>query len=354
MQPTSRSLVAKLALWETMYESETYKGGNIMFRELRNTALGAALAIGFVALSTVSASTQDYPTKPINFVVGFSAGGFADSMGRILAQGISERLGQPVVVENKGGGSGNIAAASVAASDADGYTVLVTTASLGLSQSTRNDLEYKISDLTAVAIPVASAETLAAHPSVPATNLAELIAWAKTQDTVTLGNAGVGTGSQVTTAYFLTKLAGLDNLVEVGYKGGSNARQAAISGEVQLIGSSNSVYPVIREGLLNGIAIASDKPNPAVPGVATYEEQGYKGFLASSWVGLFVPAGTDAAVQEALNAAVNDMLDDPAVLARFEEAGVTVEKRDLAASAAYFVQDADSWTKMVTALGIGK
>jgi len=315
----------------------------------------AKIAIAALFGATVAAPvrSQEYPTQPITFVVGFSAGGFADTMGRIIAQGVSDRLGQPVVVENKGGASGNIAAASVAASNADGYTVLVTTSSLGLSQSLGKALEYSIDDLTAVAIPVSSAETLAAHPSVPATNIKELLAWAKEQDSVTLGNAGVGTGSQVAMSYFLTKVAGLNNLLEVGYRGGSKARQAAIAGEVQLIGSSNSVYPVIREGLLKGIAVAAAQPIDALPDTKTFVQQGYKDFVVSSWVGLFVPAGTDAAIQEALNAAVNDMLKDPDAIAKFNKAGVMTDTRSLADTKTFFTEDTAGWANMISALGLG-
>lgn len=323
-----------------------------MARFLGNSALGLTAALALAVFGTANVSAQEYPDKPINFIVGFSAGGFADSMGRIFAQGISDQLGQPAVVENRGGASGNIAATSVAAAEPDGYTVLVTTASLGLSQSTRNDLTYDIGDLAAVAIPVSSPETLASHPSVPAKNLAELVEWAKTQESVTLGNAGIGTGSQVTTAYFLTQLAGLNNIKQISYKGGSKARQAAISGEVQLVGSSNSVYPVIREGLLNGLAVAAEDRHDAIPDVPTYIEQGYDDFAVSSWVGLFVPAGTDEAIQEKLNAAVNKMLEDPDIQKRLKDAGVVTHHRDLSEAKSFFDKDTGNWTEMVKALGL--
>lgn len=317
------------------------------------TMTRVASAAAFVLASAVSTSAQEYPNKPIDFVVGFSPGGFADTMGRILAQGVSERLGQPVVVENQSGASGNNAAASVAAADPDGYTVLVTTSSLGLAKGMGRVVEFSLEDLAPVAIPVSSAETLAAHPSVPATNLDELLTWAKDQESVTLANAGVGTGSQVSMAYFLQKVAGLENLVEVGYRGGSNARQAAIAGEVQLIGSSNSVYPVIREGLLNGIAVAAAEPIGALPETQTFVDQGYDDFVVSSWVGLFVPADTDPAIQQALNDAVNDMLNDPEVMAKFEQAGVMVDARNLDDTKAFFAKDTESWATMINALGIG-
>lgn len=312
---------------------------------VRATLLGLGLAVSYAA----TAVAQSYPTQPITFVVGFSAGGFADTMGRIIADGVSRELGQPVVVENMGGAGGNIAAARVASAPADGYTVLVTTASFPLHEALGSPREFTLDDLTPVAIPISSPETLAVHPSVPVSNIAELIEWAGTQDTVTLGHAGVGTGSQVTASYFLNELAGLDNVVEVTYTGGGPANQAAISGEVQMVGSSNSVYPFIREGLLKGLAVASEEEHHAIPGVPTFIEQGYDGFAVSSWVGLVVPAGTDPAIIETLNAAVNATLADEASIERFTEAGAMMHERSVEEVAAFFEQDLALWREMVAA-----
>lgn len=317
----------------------------------RSAKTFAALALGLgltVSYGTV-ALAQDYPTQPITFVVGFSAGGFADTMGRIIAEGVSRELGQPVVVENQGGAGGDIAAAHVAASEPNGYTVLVTTASFSLSEALQSQREYHVSDLAPVAVPVSSPETLAAHPSVPATNIAEFIEWAKTQDGVTFGNAGAGTGSQVTMNYFLTQLAGLDNIIDVAYSGGGPANQAAISGEVQLVASSNSVYPFIREGLLTGLGIAAEEEHDAVPGVRTFVDQGYDDFVVSSWVGLFVPAATDSAIQQKLNDAVNAVLADPDAQARFADAGVVIHERDLTDVQRFMQVDMELWREMVAA-----
>lgn len=308
-------------------------------------ALGLGLTVSYATI----ALAQDYPSQPITFVVGFSAGGFADTMARVLAEGVSRELGQPVVVENQGGAGGDIAAARVAASEPDGYTVLATTASFALSEALQSPREYHVSDLAPVAVPVSSPEALAAHPSVPATNLVELIEWANSQDAVTFGHAGIGTGSQVTMSYFLTQLAGLDNIIEVTYSGGGPANQAAISGEVQLVGSSNSVYPFIREGLLTGLGIAAEEEHDATPGVGTFVEQGYEGFVVSSWVGLLVPAATDTAIQQRLNEAVNAVLADPDALARFADAGVVIHERDMAGVQQFLQTDMELWREMVAA-----
>ncbi|MCJ8520945.1 tripartite-type tricarboxylate transporter receptor subunit TctC [Pseudorhizobium tarimense] len=297
------------------------------------------------------ANAQEYPNQPIKFIVGFAAGGFADSMGRVIAQAMSENLGQPVVVENQGGAGGNIAAANIAAAPDDGYTVLVTTAGISLTKALGTKVEYDLADLTPVAIPVSSPEVLAANPQVPASNLAELIEWAKAQDKVTLGSAGKGTSSQITTSYFLNEVAGLENVVEVTYQGGGPANQAAIAGEVNLVGSSNSAYPFIREGLLKGLAIADTTRHDAIPDVGTFKEQGFDGVIASSWVGLFVPASTNSEIVETLNAAVNKALDEPNVIKSFQMAGVKTEKRDVAETKAFFEEDIASWSKMASAVG---
>src|SRR5690606_18218713 len=134
---------------------------------------------------------QSYPEKPITIVVGYSAGGFADTVTRILAEHMSTTLGQPVVVENRPGAASNVAALMVSQADPDGYTVLSTTTSLAINQTLYDGLQYSIDDLTAIAVPVAAPEVLAVHPQFPAQNLEDFLAYAG-QNTVTYATAGVG------------------------------------------------------------------------------------------------------------------------------------------------------------------
>lgn len=320
--------------------------------KLRVGAFLSALALGASLAATSAAQAQSYPNKPVQFVVCCAAGGFADAVGRIIAQGLSERLGQPVVVENRGGSSGNIAAAHIANAEADGYNILVTTTGIVTSQPIYSNLEYSLSDdLVPIAIPASSPETLAVHPSVPADTLEEFVEWAKDQPEVLFGSAGIGSGSGIVAEYFLNHMAEV-NAVHVAYSGGGPANQAAIQGEIQAVGSSNAVYPFIREGLLKGLAVASEEEHHALPGVKTFDEQGFPGFFASSWVGLFAPAGTDPAIIERINEEVNALLDDESMLALLREAGVAVHKRNVEETAAFVEAELESWSSMVEAIGV--
>jgi tripartite-type tricarboxylate transporter receptor subunit TctC len=305
-----------------------------------------------VLLAGPVAAAEDYPSDRINFVVGFSAGGFADTMTRIFAQHLGERLGQTITVENQGGAGGNIAATHVAHAPADGYTVLATTTSIAVSQSLYDDLGYSLEDdLVAVALPVSSPETIAAHPDRPSGSLEEFLDWVRERGEVHFASAGVGSASHLVAEYFFKEMAGV-NAIHVPYRGGSPANQAALAGEVDLVTSSNSVYPFIRDGMLNGLAIASDERHHAVPDVPTYAEQGYEGYEAASWVGFFVPAGTDPAIVEKLNAEINAILEDEAVREQLREAGVRFHTRSVEETQAFVRADVESYARMVEALGV--
>ncbi|WP_114965489.1 Bug family tripartite tricarboxylate transporter substrate binding protein [Alkalilacustris brevis] len=318
----------------------------------RNGAIATAVA-GVVALAAPAAvSAQDYPTQPIQATVAFGAGGFADTIGRIFAQGLSDRLGQPIVVQNQGGAGGNVGATRVANEPADGYHMLITTSSIALSQAIYANLEYDLhEDLTVIAAPVTSPEVLAVHPSVPANDLNEFIEWARTVDEVTYGSAGVGSTTHLVSTYFLDHLGGLDNIVHVPYSGGGPANQAAIGGEIDMIGSSNAVYPFIREGLLKGLGIASAEEHDAVPGVRTFRDQGFD-LEAAAWVALFMPAGVDDAVIERINTEVNAMLDDPDVQQRLRDAGVQMHSRNVEETRAFVLSEIDNWQNMVDVVGV--
>jgi tripartite-type tricarboxylate transporter receptor subunit TctC len=316
-----------------------------------NLAIGS-LSAALCAVTAGVAAAQEYPTQPINVIVGFSAGGFADTNARILAQHLGERLGQPVTVENQGGAAGNIAAARVANADPDGYTLLATTTSIAVSDSLYGNLEYSLEDdLVAVAIPVSSPETIAAHPDRPSDSLEAFLDYARERGEVTFASGGVGTASHLVAEYFLKELAGV-NAVHVPYQGGSPANQAAISGEVDMVTSSNSVYPYINEGLLNGLAIASDERHDAIPDVPTYAEAGFADFEFASWVGFFAPAGTDPAIVERLNAEINAVLDDEAVREQLRGLGVRTHQRSAEESQAFVRADTENYGRMVETLGV--
>jgi tripartite-type tricarboxylate transporter receptor subunit TctC len=315
-----------------------------MLPALTGAVLTAALAISLPAQAQAA-----YPDKKITFVVGFSAGGFADTMARYVGQKLSDKLGQSVVIENRGGAGGNTAARVVANADADGYTVLVTTTAISINASIYKKLDYSLDQLAIIAMPGASPETFAVPPDRPGT-LKEFVAWAKGRE-ITYATAGVGSSSNIATEFFFKEIAKV-KASHVPFRGGSLAIQAALGGQVDEVTSSFGTTPHIKTGKLKGLAVASEKRNPVLPNVPTFAEVGYPGFVAGSWVGFFVPAKTDKAIVEKLNAAINAVITDQANAAYLTKIGYTLTQRSLPESQAYLKSEVEKWSKWVKTLGI--
>ena len=312
-------------------------------------ALAAALTL---ALAHHAAAAQDYPTRNITVVVAFAAGGFADGIARLIGQKVSERLGQTVVVENRGGAGGNIAAKLVAGAAPDGYTLLVTTTGLAINETLAKNKGFAASDLKAVAIVGSTPEVLTVHPSNPAKTLPELIKAAQGKS-VSFGTAGVGTGSHIAAEYFF-KALGKVQAVHVPFQGGAPAINAAVGNHVELLAASlaGGLAPQINSGALKGLAVASEQRVSIILNVPTYAEGGYPGFFAASWVGFFAPAQTDAAVLGKLNAAVNEALKEPDVQQRLTALGVVSSATPQPQADAYFRAETEKWRKMVNSIGL--
>ncbi len=313
--------------------------------------LGAAAAAGIVLAVVGGAQAQSYPEKPITIVVGYSAGGFADTVTRILAEHMSTTLGQPVVVENRPGAASNVAALMVSQADPDGYTVLSTTTSLAINQTLYDGLQYSIDDLTAIAVPVAAPEVLAVHPQFPAQNLEDFLAYAG-QNTVTYATAGVGSGSHIAAGYFFSNLADV-NAIHVPFGGGAPAVGAVLG---QQVGATAITIPAIvsqfDDEALTCIAVAAPERTPIAPQCPTYSEAGYDGFVAQSWVGLFVPAGTDTGVVAALGKAVNAAIADVTVAERLKALGNGIQAMEPEAAATFVADEVSSWRERVQALDL--
>jgi tripartite-type tricarboxylate transporter receptor subunit TctC len=307
-------------------------------------ALAALLAVG-----TPAQAQSTYPNKKITIVVGFAAGGFADTMARYVGQKLSDKLGQTVVIENRGGAGGNTAARAVATAEPDGYTILVTTTAISINATLYQKLDYSIDQLAAVAMPGFSPETFAVPPDRPGT-LKEFIAWAKGRE-ITYATAGVGSGSHIATEYFFKEIAKI-KASHVPFRGGSLAIQAALGGQVDEVTSSFGTTPHINSGKLKGLAVASAQRNPVLPQVPTFAEAGYPGFEAGSWVGFFVPAKTDKAIVEKLNGAINDVVKDKANAAHLTKIGYSLSIRSLPESQAYLKAEVEKWSKWVKTLGL--
>lgn len=322
-------------------------------KSVRRMAAQAAAMVAAVAMlagtNATHAQEAKYPAKKIDFIVAFAAGGFADTLARFVAQKLNETLGQSVIIENRGGAGGNLAARAVRSAAPDGYTVLVTTTALAINPTMYRRLDFSLDELAAVAIPAASPETLAAHPSKAAGGLKEFIAANKDRE-VTFASAGVGSGSHLAAEYFFREHARTKAL-HVPFRGGSPAIQAVLGNQVDLIASSFGVTSQVVDGKLKGLAVASPSRNPAMPNVPTYKESGFD-FEAESWVGFFVPAKTDPAVVARLNAAINAVVTEPTGRDHLSKLGFRLAPRSVPESQAYLKSEVGKWGTMVKAVGV--
>jgi len=318
----------------------------------RTVGAFAFMATAAVLMGDSSARAQgaQCPGRRSNLVGGFAAGGFADTVARTIGQKLQERWGETVTVENRAGVAGNAAAKYVATSPPDGHTILVTTAALAINETLYKERDYKLEDLLAVVIPVASPEIIATHPSKPSGSLKEFLNWAKDRE-ITYATAGVGSGSHIVTEYLFRELAKI-RAVHVPYRGGAPAVQAVVANQVDVIATSFGAAPQIVDGKLNGLAVATAERWSAAPQVPTYIEGGFPGLVAESWVGFFLPSKTDPRIAQKLNAAINEIVFEPEVQKVLTALGVNINKRGVADTGQYVKAEVDKWGKMVRAIGV--
>jgi tripartite-type tricarboxylate transporter receptor subunit TctC len=311
-------------------------------------ALGVVAALA-CASGWAHAQSAQYPNQKITIVVGFAAGGFADTMSRFVGQKLGEKFGQPVVIENRGGAGGNTAASAVARAEADGYTLLATTTAISINASLYQKLDYSLDQLSVVAIPGSSAELFAVPNDRPGT-LKEFVAWARGRE-VTFATAGVGSGSHLAAEHFYRNLAKL-KASHVPFRGGALAVQATLGGQVDAITTSFGGAPHVQAGKMKGLAVAGAKRNPLLPDVPTFAEAGYPGFEAESWVGFFVPAKTDPAIVAKLNSAVNEIIGARANADHLTRIGYTLSVRPVPQTQAFLKQEVTKWGQWVKNIGI--
>jgi tripartite-type tricarboxylate transporter receptor subunit TctC len=281
-----------------------------------------ATALATFALHAGPAPAQTYPSKPIRIVVPFVAGGAVDTLARMLGAKLSDTLGQPVIVENRPGAGGNIAADAVAKSPPDGYTILQNTNGQAISPAIYRSLPFDVvKDFIPVTQLVASQLVLVASPKLSATSVAELIALAKAKPGgLNYGMTGVGNPLHLTMEMFKTA-AGVD-IQAVPYKGDAAIFPALITGEVQVaVVPMATTLPHVAAGTLRALAVAGAKRSAALPNVPTVAEAGLAGFESSSWQGWFVPANTPREVVGTIQRAAKTALSAPDVLERLRITG---------------------------------
>lgn len=318
----------------------------------RSALVTMALALFVLQCSGQQTSAQQYPSRQITFVVAFAAGGVADTLARLIGKGVGDRLQQTVVVENRGGAGGNIAAEAVAHSNPDGYTLLATTTALAINQTLFVNKPFSVSDFQTVGIIASSPEALVTSPTNPADDLPSLIKSVNGR-VINLAIPGVGTGSHIVAEYFFKQLAKIP-VQPIPYQGGAPAINATIAGQVDLMATTlgGGAAAQVEGGKLKGIAIAADKRATVTPSIKTYAEQGYPGFVAASWVGLFAPAKTDPAIVSKLNATVKEVINDPVVQKTLQTIGFDSIHQSPAEADSYFKSEVTKWGRMVKQLGL--
>jgi tripartite-type tricarboxylate transporter receptor subunit TctC len=313
-----------------------------------------AVAFALVGLLTAAtpAGAQTYPTRDITCVVAFAPGGVADTIARLLAQGLGPKLGRTVVVENRGGAGGNIAASAVARAMPDGYTLLVTTTALAINETLRRNNGFTTSELKTIAIVASSPEAMVTSASNPAKNLADFVKQVKGKP-ITYGTAGVGSGSHIAGEYFFKEIAKIP-ATHVPFQGGAPALNAVMGNQIDLMETTlgGGAAAQIKGGKIKGLGIASAKRAAVTPDVPTYAEQGFPKFEASSWVGVFAPSGTPPEIIAKLNAAVEAVMTDPALRDRLTAIGFDPIEGSQAQAESYFRSEVQNWGKMVKTLGL--
>ena len=322
-----------------------------MLRSFRSSVVAATALAILLAFPQVAAA-QAYPNRNITFVVGFAAGGVADGIGRLVGQKLSERLSQTVVVENRGGAGGNIAAKAVAGAAPDGYTILVTTTSLAINETMHKNKGFRADDLATVAIAASSPEVLATHPDNPGKNLGEYMNAMKGKP-INFGTAGAGSGSHIAAAYFFKVLAQAQ-ATHVPFQGGAPALNAAIGQQIDLLATTvgGGAAAQIKAGKLKGLAMASEQRVAVTPDVPTFAEGGYAGFAAASWVGFFIPAKTPPEIATKLNEAIDGIVKDPETQARLATLGFDPIVGSQPQAERMFRAEIEKWGKMITTLGL--
>lgn len=313
-------------------------------KQFGRIALAAGLALG---MGTVASAQDGYPNKPITMVVPASAGGTTDLAARMTAQALGPVLGQTLVVENKGGGNGNIAAAQVKRAEADGYTLLMQYSGFHVISPHLGKSSWELKDFVPVANVLSAPQIVVVRGDLPVNTMQELVAYAKANP-MKLNYASSDNGSlQHVTGVQLERAAGVQ-MMHVPYKGTGPALQDLLGGQVDLtFGTAPPFMPHIQAGKLKVLAVTGKERLPSLPDVPTTAETGFPGVNATSWFAMFAPAGTPAAIVSKLESDVRNALAEPAFQQKARDQGAAADFMDSKALGDMVQRDWDMWAQIV-------
>ncbi len=316
-------------------------------RQFRWPVLAAALL-----LAATAATAQNYPSRPVRFVVPYAPGGSTDTLARAIGTTLSDHLGQQVVVDNRAGANGDIGMTIVAKAPPDGYSIVLGyIANLAIGPSLYAKMPYDpVRDFASITQVAGASNIFVTHPSLPAKNFKEFIAYTKANPKkVSFASAGVASVGHLT-GELLNDMAGID-MLHIPYKGSGQAISDLVGGHIKvMISGMASTLPHVRSGKLVGIVTTGLKRTPATPEIPTIAET-YPGFESSSWFGVLAPAGTPKPVIARLNADIHKSLQDPAVVKRLAGVGFEITYGTPEQFTAYIKSEMKKWAKVVKASG---
>lgn len=309
--------------------------------------LGAACA----APHAVWSQTAGWPARPVKLVVAFAPGGPADIIARLLALRLTERLKQPVIVENRGGAGGNVAAQAVARAEPDGYTLLVSTSAFAVNPALSRKAGYDpVKDFTTVNVVAGTPNLIVASPSLPVKNLQDVFKLAKTQD-LSFGTAGGGTTPHLSAEYLFKSLAKV-NILHAPYTGAGPALTAVMGNQIPLASVAlPAAVQLVKGGKVRPLAVTSARRVASMPDVPTVAEL-FPGFSFATWVGVFAPAKTPAAVIERLNSELNLTLFIPEFQQQLDTSGFSPIGGSLNKSSEYLKAELLKYAKVVKETGV--
>ena len=314
-----------------------------------------ALAAALCAVSSAAAIAQNnYPTKPVRLIVPFPPGGSTDIIARLVGQKLGERLGQEIVIDNRGGAGGTISTEIAVRANPDGYTLTMgTTGTHAIAAGLYSKLQYDpIDDFAPLTLVASTPYLLVVNPGVKANSLREFVALVKSQPGK-LAFASAGTGNTTQLAMELLKLAAGIEIVHMPYNGGRAAITPTLAGQVQaLFISVPEVLVHAKAGTLRPLAVSTAKRSPSLPDVPTVAESGYPGFEVSLWVGFFAPKGTPAPILNRLHGELVKIAQSPEMKNQFEKNGAEAVTNSRGELTHLVRSDIDKYTKVIKAAGV--
>jgi tripartite-type tricarboxylate transporter receptor subunit TctC len=306
---------------------------------------GVIAAAALLALCSAAAHAQDWPKRSVQFVVGFGPGSTTDIVARLVGQKLSEALGQPVVIENRAGAGGNIAAQLVKKAAPDGYTVLAISVAYAVNPSLYANAGYDpLKDFAPIILGPSTPNIITVHPSVPAKNLAELIALAR-KEKLAYASSGIGTTTHLSMERI--KMATGTDITHVPYQP-AQAVMAAVSLQTPISSTSMPpAVPQVKAGKLRAIAVTSAQRSSALPDVPTVNEQGFKDFDDLTWIGFFAPAGTPPEIVNRMNSEINRIVEQPDMKEKLAQNGLTSTRNSPAEFSTFLRAEIVKWAKAV-------